>query len=39
MASHCDMPYMECSAKSGVSINEVFDSLAKMMKQKIIDNS
>ena len=29
---------MEVSAKSGQSINELFTKLARMMKQKIIDN-
>ena len=37
MASHHDFKYMECSAKSGESIGEVFGTLAKMMKEKIID--
>ena len=32
-----DFPYMECSAKSGQSINEIFTKLALNMKQKIID--
>ena len=33
------MPYMECSAKSGQSVSDVFGRLGQMMKQKIIDNS
>ena len=33
------MPYMECSAKSGQSVSDVFGRLAQMMKQRIIDSS
>jgi|688.fasta_scaffold382161_2 hypothetical protein len=29
--------YKECSAKSGDSVEEVFQELARMMKEKIID--
>jgi GTPase SAR1 family protein len=29
--------YYECSAKSGDSVDEVFLTIARMMKQKIID--
>jgi GTPase SAR1 family protein len=39
LAGHYDVPYMECSAKSGESVNDVFASLAKMMKQRIIDSA
>ena len=39
LAKNCDMPYMECSAKSGQSVSDVFGRLGQMMKQKIIDNS
>ena len=39
LAKHCDMPYMECSAKSGQSVSDVFGRLAQMMKQRIIDSS
>lgn len=38
-ADHHNVPYMECSAKSGQSVNDIFYTLAKMMKEKIIDNS
>ena len=39
MAKNHDFKYMECSAKSGESVNEVFGALAKMMKEKILDTS
>lgn len=39
LAKHCDMPYMECSAKNGDSVSDVFSHLAGMMKERIIDNS
>ena len=28
---------MECSAKSGMSVDEVFSTLGRMMKERIID--
>jgi hypothetical protein len=30
---------MECSAKSGQSVPEVFTALARMLKEKIIDQA
>lgn len=39
LAEHSGFEYMECSAKSGESVNEVFTRLATMMKHKIIDNA
>jgi hypothetical protein len=32
MARNYNVNYMECSAKSGESVEEVFTQLAKMMK-------
>lgn len=37
LARQSGFPYMECSAKSGKSIEEVFNTLGKMMKESIID--
>lgn len=39
LAVHSGFTYMECSAKSGESVNEVFTALATMMKHKIIDQA
>ena len=33
-AKQYSIPYMECSAKSGQSINEAFQMLGKMMKDE-----
>lgn len=31
------LPYMECSAKSGESVCEVFETLGKLIKERVID--
>ena len=37
LADNYRFSYMECSAKSGESVEEVFTQLGRMMKERIID--
>lgn len=36
-AKENNLPYMECSAKSGQEVNELFRKLTTMMKHNVID--
>jgi Fe2+ transport system protein B len=39
LAKSYGLPYIECSAKSGHSVEETFTKLARMMKEKNIDQA